>query len=77
MKLVHVSLITACIVSGYAYAQSRTEQEDRVVARACKADAEHVCNGKTGQQLTQCLKSNQAQLSANCKEAVSKLPPKS
>jgi hypothetical protein len=77
MKLIHVTLIAACVVSGYAHAQSRTEQEDRVVARACKADAEHLCSGKTGQQLQQCLKSNQAQLSANCKEAVSKLPPKS
>jgi len=28
-------------------------------------------------QRQQCLKSNQAQLRANCKEAVSKLPPKS
>jgi hypothetical protein len=38
-----------------------------------------MCSGKTGQDLQQCLKSNQAQLSANCKEAVSKLPnaPKS
>jgi hypothetical protein len=77
MKLLHITLIAACVVSGYAYAQSRTEQEDRVVARACKADAEHLCSGKTGQQMQQCLKSNQAQLSANCKEAVSKLPPKS
>jgi len=79
MKLVHVTLIAACLVSGYAYAQTATQQEDRLVARACKADAEHLCAGKTGQQMEQCLKSNQAQLSANCKEAVSKLPqqPKS
>jgi len=77
MKLLHVTLIAACVVSGYAQGQTRTEQEDRVVARACKADAEHLCAGKTGQQMQQCLKSNQAQLSANCKEAVSKLPPKS
>jgi len=75
MKLMHVALIVACVASGYALGQSRTEQEDRLVARACKADAEHLCSGKAGQQMTQCLKSNQAQLSANCKEAVSKLPP--
>ena len=76
MKLIHLMLVAACVVSGYAYAQTRTEQEDRVVARACRADAEHLCAGKTGQQMQQCLKANQAQLSANCKEAVSKLPPK-
>ena len=63
-------------MSGYAYAQTRTTQEDQLVARACRADAEHLCSGKTGQQMQQCLKSNQAQLIANCKEAVSKLPPK-
>ena len=73
MKLV-TTLIAACMVSGYAYAQATAGQEDRAVARACKADAEHLCSGKTGQQMQQCLKSNQAQLSSNCKEAVSKLP---
>jgi hypothetical protein len=78
MKLLHVALIAACVASGYAQAQQARE-EDRAVARACKADAEHMCSGKTGQELHQCLKSNQAQLSSNCKEAVSKLPnpPKS
>jgi Domain of unknown function (DUF202) len=60
--------------SGSAYAQTNTAQEDRAVARACKADAEHVCAGMSGQQLQQCLKSNRAKLSANCKDAVSKLP---
>jgi hypothetical protein len=77
MKLAYLTLVTASLVSGYAYSQNRTQQEDQLVARACRADAEHLCSGKTGQQLQQCLKSNQAQLSANCKEAVSKLPPKS
>lgn len=78
MKLLRVALIAGCVASGYAQAQ-QAGQEDRAVARACKADAEHMCSGKTGQELQQCLKSNQAQLSSNCKEAVSKLPnpPKS
>lgn len=73
MKPLHVALIAACIVGGYAQAQEGG-REDRAVARLCKDDAQHLCSGKTGQQLEQCLKSNQAQLSANCKEAVSKLP---
>lgn len=76
MKLIPVMLIAALVVSGYASAQSRTENEDRAVARACKDDAQHLCTGKTGDQLQQCLKSNQAKLSSNCKDAVSKLPPK-
>ena len=74
MNLRYLALIGAFVLVGVAQSG-----EDRAIARACKADAEHMCSGKTGQALQQCLKSNQAQLSANCKEAVSKLPnpPKS
>jgi hypothetical protein len=77
MKTLYVALIAACLVSGYAQAQER--REGREVARLCRADAEKLCSGKTGQQLEQCLKSNQSQLSSECKDAVSKLPqaPKS
>jgi hypothetical protein len=73
MKLAHVVLITACIAGGYAQAQT-TREEDKAVARACKADGEHLCAGKTGQAMTQCLKSNQDKLSSNCKDAMSKMP---
>jgi len=77
MKLVYVALIAACVAGGYAQAQTQQGREDKAVARLCKDDAQHLCSGKTGQALEQCLKTNQAQLSANCKEAVSKLPGKS
>jgi len=77
MRLVYVALIAACVAGGYAQAQTQQGREDRAVARLCKDDAQHLCAGKSGQALEQCLKSNQAQLSANCKEAVSKLPGKS
>ena len=76
MKLVYVLLLAGCVASGYAQAQQQGH-EDKAVARFCKDDAQHFCSGKTGQALEQCLKSNQAQLSAYCKEAVSKLPGKS
>jgi hypothetical protein len=69
MKLRHLALVSALILVGIAQAG-----EDRAIARACKADAEHMCAGKTGQDLQQCLKSNQEKLSSNCKDAVSKLP---
>jgi hypothetical protein len=72
MKLTHLALIGAFVLVGSAQAG-----EDRAVAKACKADAEHMCSGKTGQDLQQCLKSNQEKLSSNCKDAISKLPPKS
>ena len=80
MKATHFLLIVALAAGGYTQAQtSEPGREYRAVARACKADAEHMCAGKTGQEMTQCLKSNQAKLSSNCKDAVSKLPnpPKS
>jgi hypothetical protein len=65
-----VALTAALLMVGAAQAG-----DDRAVARACKADAEHMCNGKSGQELQQCLKSNQDKLSSNCKEAMSKVPP--
>ena len=76
MRVSYVLVIAVCLVSGYAQAQTQGGREDRAVAKLCKDDAQHLCSGKTGQALEQCLKSNQAQLSANCKEAVSKLPGK-
>jgi len=77
MKVTHLLVIGAFVLAGIAQAQTQQGREDKAVARLCKDDAQHLCSGKTGQALEQCLKSNQAQLSANCKEAVSKLPGKS
>ena len=80
MKATHLLLLTAVILGGLAQAVAQESgREDRAVARACKDDAQHLCSGKTGQELQQCLKSNQEKLSSNCKDAVSKLPnpPKS
>ena len=73
MKLSHLVLIAGVALGACSQVQAQ-ESADRAVARACKADAQKMCSGKTGQELQQCLKSNQAQLSSNCKEAVSKLP---
>ena len=80
MKLTDRVLIAVVALGAYAQVQAQDiRREDRDVARLCKADAEKMCSGKTGQELQQCLKSNQEKLSSNCKEAVSKLPnsPKS
>jgi hypothetical protein len=75
MKLEYFALIGAFVLVG-AVGVAQTG-DDRAVARACKADAEHLCTGKTGQEQQQCLKSNQEKLSSNCKDAISKVPPKS
>ena len=79
MKLTHFALIGAFVFVGLAQAQGQRGEEDRAVARACRADAEHMCSGKTGQEMKQCLQANKDKLSSNCKEAMSKLPqqPKS
>ena len=57
MKLIHLAVVAAFIVSGYAEAQTEERREDRNVARLCIDDAQHLCSGKTGQELQQCLKS--------------------
>lgn len=81
MKLTYVVLISALVFGGYAQAQRQRAaptQQQQDVAQACKDEAQHLCAGKTGQAAQQCLQANQAKLSSNCKNAMSKVsPPKS
>ena len=80
MKLTHLVLIASVALGAFTQVQAQeSRREARDVARLCKADAEKMCSGKTGQAMEQCLKTNQEKLSSNCKDAVSKLPnpPKS
>jgi hypothetical protein len=42
--------------------------------RACAADMNTYCSGKTGQERMACMKENSAKLSAPCKTAIAKLP---
>ena len=75
MKLTQLVLIAGVALGACTQVSAQEgRRDDRAVARVCRADAEKMCSGKTGQQLEQCLKSNQAQLSSECKDAVSKLP---
>lgn len=78
MKLTYVVLLSGFVIGGYAQAQRQhtaptQQQED--VAKACRAEAQHLCAGKTGQDAQQCLKANQAKLSTNCKNAMAKVSP--
>jgi len=75
MKLTSILLI-AVFVAG-TYAEAQTAGESRREARhaspaeqACKADIQQLCQGKTGQAAEQCLQSNQAKLSSQCKSAL-------
>ena len=77
MKLPFVVLTATFALAGYVQAQHAAgTPEEKAVARACRADAEKTCAGKTGQEMQQCLKSNSEKLSADCKNAMSKLPAK-
>ena len=73
MKQTCLAVIAALMMSGYAQAQAVSAAE-KAVTRACKAEGDRLCAGKTGQDMTQCLQSNKDKLGANCKDAVSKLP---
>ena len=42
--------------------------------RACAADMNTYCSGKTGQERMACMKENSAKLSMPCKAAIAKLP---
>jgi hypothetical protein len=79
MRLSYLVVIATLVAAQFSQAQAQEgRREDREVARACKADAEKLCSGKTGEEARQCLQSNSAKLSSECKTAVSKLPaPKS
>jgi hypothetical protein len=77
MKMSYLAVLISILSAiGYAQAQTSTtsREEDRAVARACKADAERVCSGKTGDAAKQCLQSNSQKLSSDCKNAMSKVP---
>ena len=80
MKLTYVVLFGALVVGGYAQAQTPRQhaapsQQQEDVAKACRAEAQRLCAGKTGQEAQQCLKANQQKLSTNCKNAMSKVSP--
>lgn len=75
MKLTCALLIAAVVAAQGTQAQTpTTSQADKAVAHACKADAKHLCAGKTGQEAKQCLQSNADKLSSDCQNALSKVP---
>jgi len=45
------------------------------VRAACQADGDKLCADKTGRERFQCMREKEDQLSAGCKDAMSKLGP--
>jgi len=72
MRPTIVIIAAALIVGASALAQAQGQRVNTQVADACKTEIQQLCQGQKGQAAEQCLKNNQAKLSAQCKNAVSK-----
>ena len=73
MKSVPILFAAACVLSsGVALAADLPQNSSPRVA--CKADVEKLCFGVQpgGGRIADCLKQNQAQVSAACKDALAK-----
>ena len=75
MKTVLVSLAAfLALSSGVALAADAPRPPSSGLRAACKADVEKVCAGiqPGGGRIAECLKQNEAQVSAPCKDAIAK-----
>jgi hypothetical protein len=72
-------LASALVAVECAQAQAPAPSPDAQAARAavhkaCQSDMQTLCADKRGREAMQCLRSNPDKLSADCKDALSKLP---
>jgi len=78
-SLAPLMLVGALIAVEFAEAQAPAPSPDAQAARAaahkaCQSDMQTLCANKQGREAMQCLRSNADKLSADCKDALSKLP---
>lgn len=57
-----------------ASAPSASAPEASNARKACRSDAQKLCPGKRGREAAACLRTNADKISADCKDALSKLP---
>ena len=85
MKLATVFFAMAVAAAGSAFAQAPSgrppvspemQAARAAVRQACEADIKSICADKQGREIWICLRSNNDKLSAGCKDAMSKLPPR-
>jgi len=71
MRNIALVLATLGLSASVAFAADQPSSNPRV---ACKADVEKLCSGvqRGGHRISACLKQNEAQLSASCKDAIAK-----
>lgn len=78
-SLASLMLVAALVAAECAEAQAPAPSPDAQAARAafhkaCQSDMQTLCADKHGREAMQCLRSNTDKLSADCKDALSKLP---
>lgn len=80
MKPSTLFLIPICLMSIAAQAQSppapSPEQQAarEAVRKACATDVQTLCPDKKGREAMMCLRSNEDKASADCKDAMAKMP---
>ena len=79
MKLKSSVLVAAVLFAAVAQAQPPAPSPEVQAARAavqkaCAADTKTLCGDKTGHEAMVCLRSNADKISADCKDAMAKLP---
>jgi cytochrome c556 len=78
MKLKSIAVLAALAASSVVFAQGAPSPDAQAARdamnKACAGDLKTVCDGKTGREATQCLRSSTDKLSAGCKDALAKMP---
>jgi hypothetical protein len=70
-----VSLLSAAAVQAQTPPAPSPEQQAArdAVRKSCAADMQSLCAGKQGREAMMCLRSNSDKVSADCKDAMSKM----
>jgi hypothetical protein len=80
MKASLLFLISLCSLSAAVQAQSppapspERQAAREAVRKACATDVQTLCADKKGREAMMCLRSNQDKVSAECKDAMAKMP---
>jgi hypothetical protein len=75
MKLVSLVILAVLTFNVGAQAQSAPNSPEVQNARkACRSDAMKLCPGKRGNEAAACLRSNSDKITADCRNALAKVP---
>jgi hypothetical protein len=78
MKIAPIMLLVSLATSVAAYADDTppapSPEIQQAARKACRADAIKLCPGKRGREALACLRGSADKVSAECKDALAKLP---